>query len=140
MRFGESFGEACRFCGSTEIIVWPPSSAGNCAHCSEEAIAWDARLAQLADRRLMAARAAFVAAEAHKRAVGRRQRRAARRAAFDATVDLLARTGASVVTAATQRVRDVTSREARLVAATVQRARRSLMRALPARSDTAHNF
>src|SRR5678815_5668899 len=44
MRFGESFGEACRYCGCTQIIVSPPSSAGHCAQCSKEALAWDCLL------------------------------------------------------------------------------------------------
>jgi hypothetical protein len=82
MRFGESYGEACRFCGSTEIVVWPPSSAGNCAHCSDAVKAWDARAGQLADRRLALARAAFDAAEADRRVAERAERWAARRAAL----------------------------------------------------------
>ena len=82
MRFGESYGEACRFCGSTEIVVWPPSSAGNCAHCSDAVKAWGARADQLADRRLSLARAAFDAAEAERRIAERADRWAARRAAL----------------------------------------------------------
>src|SRR5215475_13571687 len=83
MRFGESFGEAWRLCGSTQIIVWPPSSAGNCAICSKEALAWDARLDQLAQRRLALARADFAAAEAERRAAERARRWAERRAAVE---------------------------------------------------------
>jgi len=133
MRFGESFGEACRFCGCTQIIVWPPSSAGHCAQCSKEALAWDARLDQLAARRLEHARAAFAAAEAEKRAAERVAVRAARHAA-------VASAGTSFAKAVAARLRSVQSGEARLAAAAMQRTRRLLARALPARSRTADNF
>jgi hypothetical protein len=137
MRFGESFGEACRFCGCTQIIVWPPSSAGHGAQCSKEALAWDARLDQLAARRLEHARAAFAAAEAEKRAAERVAVRAARRAARHAAV---ASAGTGFAKAVAARLRSVQSGEARLAAAAMQRTRRLLARALPARSRTADNF
>lgn len=133
MRFGESFGEPCRYCGSTQIIVWPPSSAGNCALCSEEAIAWDARLDQLAGRRLALAHAAFAAAETEKRAAERMVRRAARRAS-------LAEAGTGFAQAIATRLRSVQSGEARLAAAAMHRARRFLSRMVPVRSHTAHNY
>src|SRR5262249_44475715 len=107
MRFGESFGEACRFCGSTQIIVWPPSSAGNCAMCSEEAIAWDARLEQAAQRRLAVARAAFEAEEAERRAAERRRRWAAQRAALAQTGRDLARAGAMIAQFGAGRLRAI---------------------------------
>ncbi|HEY7608142.1 MAG TPA: hypothetical protein VIF14_02840, partial [Alphaproteobacteria bacterium] len=107
MRFGESFGEACRYCGSTQVIVWPPSSAGHCAMCSKEAIAWDARLGQIAERRLELARAAFAAAEAEKRAAERAARRAARRAA-------IAQAGAALADAIRSRLRAALTAETRL--------------------------
>ena len=114
MRFGESFGEPCRFCGSTQIIVWPPSSAGNCATCSKEAIAWDARLDQLAQRRLALSRAAFAAAEAERRAADRAERRVARRAA-------LAEAGTGLAKAIAARLRTAQFAEARLATAAMQR-------------------
>ena len=57
MRFAESHDEACRYCGSTRIVVWPPSSAGRCAGCSDEVRAHEARLDRLAERKLGLARA-----------------------------------------------------------------------------------
>jgi hypothetical protein len=56
---GESFGDACRHCGSTLIIVEPPSSSGRCAVCSHEAVAWAARRAEVARRRARARRRLF---------------------------------------------------------------------------------
>ena len=109
MRFGESFGEACRFCGSTQIIVWPPSSAGNCANCSKEALAWDARLDQLAQRRLEQASAAFAAAETEKRAVERAARRAAQRAS-------LAQAGSALAAGIGRHIRAAIMSESRVAA------------------------
>jgi hypothetical protein len=43
MQVGDSFGDACRHCGSTLIIIAPPSSAGRCAICSPKAKAWGER-------------------------------------------------------------------------------------------------
>jgi hypothetical protein len=83
MRFGESFGEACRYCGSTEIIVSPPSSAGNCAVCSDEVLAWTARREQLTARRGELAHLAFRDALAARNAAERARRWAARRAAVE---------------------------------------------------------
>lgn len=51
MRFAESYGDGCRYCGSTQIIVWPLSAAGSCAVCSSEANAWATRRDELARRR-----------------------------------------------------------------------------------------
>lgn len=82
MRFAESHDEACRYCGSTRIVVWPPSSAGRCAGCSDEVRAHEARLDRLAERKLAVARAAFAAAEAERQAAERLRRRAERRAAL----------------------------------------------------------
>lgn len=82
MRFAETHDEACRYCGSTQIVVWPPSSAGQCAGCSEEVRAYEARLDRLAERKLAVARAAFAAAEAEKCAADRLRLRAERRAAL----------------------------------------------------------
>lgn len=50
MRFGDSFGDACRYCGATTIIVEPACSGGRCAVCSNEAIEWNARVADTARR------------------------------------------------------------------------------------------
>jgi hypothetical protein len=130
MRFGESFGEACRFCGSTQIIVWPPSSAGNCAACSKEALAWDARLDQLAQRRLEQARAAFAAAEAEKRAAERMALRDARRAAIADAI-------ASSRAAAAGRLRGAYLRQSHALARLLLRARRFARSSLQTRSDSA---
>ncbi len=111
MRFAESHDEACRYCGSTRIVVWPPSSAGQCAGCSDEVREYEARLDRLAERKLALARAAFAAAEAERRAAERLRLRAERRAAL---IDG-ARTGARRIQAA-------------------------LLKALPQRSRTAHNY
>jgi hypothetical protein len=140
MRFGESYGEACRFCGSTQIVVWPPSSAGNCALCSEEVQAWEARLDQIAERRLAVARAAFVAAEAEKRTAARAQRWAARRAALVDGVQQMARASLSLPGAGAKRVSALYRREMKALTGSMQRGRRALLRDLPARSDTAHNY
>ena len=82
MRFAESHDEACRYCGSTQIVIWPPSSAGQCAGCSEEVRVYEARLDRLAERKLAVARAAFAASEAERRAAERLRLRAERRAAL----------------------------------------------------------
>ncbi len=111
MRFAESHDEACRYCGSTQFVIWPPSSAGQCAGCSEEVRAYEARLDRLAERKLALARAAFSAAEAERRAAERLRLRAERRAAL--------------IKAGRARVR-------RLHAA--------LLKALPGRTRTAHNY
>lgn len=111
MRFAESHDEACRYCGSTRIVVWPPSSAGRCAGCSDEVRAYEARLDRLAERRLGLARTAFAAAAAEKRAAERARARAARRVAL------------------------LEAGRARL-----RRLHAALLKALPHRSRTAHNF
>jgi len=80
MRFGEGYGEACRFCGSTEIIVSPPSSAGNCAHCSDEAKAWTARQERLADHQAAMARVLIADADEKRRVAETARRWANRRA------------------------------------------------------------
>jgi hypothetical protein len=140
MRFGDSYGEACRFCGSTQIVVWPPSSSGNCAVCSDEVQAWEARRDQVAGRHLARARAAFDAAEAQRRSAARAHRRAARRAAFAEGIRQVARASLALPGAGARRVGALYRRELRALAASVQRTRRSLVRSLPARSDTAHNY
>lgn len=43
MQIGDSFGDACRHCGSTLIIIAPPSSSGRCGVCSPQANAWGER-------------------------------------------------------------------------------------------------
>ena len=111
MRFAESHDEACRYCGSTRIVVWPPSSAGQCAVCSDEVRAYEARLDQLALRKLALARAAFAAAETEKRAAERQHLRAERRAA-------LLEAGR----------------------AGLKRLQGTLLKVLPQRSRTAHNY
>jgi hypothetical protein len=55
MQIGDSFGDACRHCGSTLIIIAPPSSSGRCAVCSPEAKAWGERDAERRLRRLRTA-------------------------------------------------------------------------------------
>jgi hypothetical protein len=122
MRFGESYGEACRNCGSTQIVVWPPSSAGHCAQCSDVVHAYTARLDRLAERKLALAREAYYAAEAEKRAAERAERKQARRAA-------VAEAGRSLV-----------QRCAALGNSGLRRAQATLQRALPHRSRTAHNY
>jgi len=82
MRFGECYGEACRFCGSTQIIVSPPSSAGNCAECSEEAKAWTARQERLAEHQAAMARTLIEDAAEKRRAEESTRRWADRRAAI----------------------------------------------------------
>ena len=106
MRFAESHDEACRYCGSTQIVVWPPSSAGQCAGCSEDVRTYEARLDRLAERKLALARAAFAAAEAERRAAERVRLRAERRAA----VVLAAR---SIFSGAALRLRRLQSSPAR---------------------------
>lgn len=122
MRFGESHDEACRYCGSTQIVVWPPSSAGQCAVCSDDVRAHEARLDQLAERKLARARAAFAAAEAERRSAERVRLRAERRAA-------LAEAGRAVV-----------QRGATIGGSGLKRLHGALLRALPQRSRTAHNY
>ena len=80
MRFGEGYGDACRFCGSTEIIVSPPSSAGNCAHCSEEAKAWAGRQERLAEHQAAMARVLIAEADEKRQAAETARRWADRRA------------------------------------------------------------
>jgi hypothetical protein len=58
VQIGDSFGDACRHCGSTLIIIAPPSSSGRCAVCSPEAHAWVERLKDGARRRTATLRAA----------------------------------------------------------------------------------
>jgi hypothetical protein len=122
MRFGESHDEACRYCGSTQIVVWPPSSAGQCAVCSDEVRAHEARLDQLAERKLALARAAYAAAEAEKRAAERLRQRAERRAAVAEAGRALVQRGAMIGSNGLKRLQG------------------ALLRALPARSRTAHNY
>ena len=139
MRFGESFGEACRNCGSTEIVVWPPSSAGHCAMCSEAVQAWKARTDQLAERKLALARAAYFAAEAEKHAAERAERWAAQRVAAANAGRALAQRGVVLGTAGLKRLTAVSLRETRALFAAASRARR-MLRAPPIRSRTAHNY
>lgn len=80
MRIGDSFGEACRNCGSTQIIVAPPSSSGRCAVCSHEAVAWAVRLEHTARRQQAMEQRAMLAAAAEARALDRAERAAHRRA------------------------------------------------------------
>lgn len=54
VQIGDSYGDACRHCGSTLIIIAPPSSSGRCAVCSPEAHAWVDRLKDSARRRVVA--------------------------------------------------------------------------------------
>jgi len=82
MRVGESFGEACRCCGSTLIIIAPPSSSGHCAVCSHEAAGWAQRLVATAERRRAAQQRALLATAAEAHARQRAERLAARRAAI----------------------------------------------------------
>jgi hypothetical protein len=97
MQFGESFGEDCRFCGSTKIIVSPPSSAGNCAQCSEEAKAWVNRQALLAEHQAAMARVLIDGAAEKRRAAERMRRWSDRRASVaDACSALLRGTVALV--------------------------------------------
>lgn len=100
MRVGESFGEACRYCGSTQIIVWPPSSEGNCGMCSDEISAWAARLDQLAQRSLEETRAALFAAEAQKRSAEPARRRAGGHTALVQLCRALAQSGMALAAAA----------------------------------------
>lgn len=58
VQIGDSYGDACRHCGSTLIIIAPPSSSGRCAVCSPEAHAWVERLKDTARRRTAMLRAA----------------------------------------------------------------------------------
>jgi hypothetical protein len=122
MRFAESHDEACRYCGSTQIVVWPPSSAGRCAMCSDEVRAYEARLDQLAERKLALARAAFTAAEAEKRVAERLRLRAERRAALIGAGRALVQRGATIGGAGFRRLHG------------------TLQKALPQRSRTAHNY
>jgi hypothetical protein len=55
IQIGDSYGDACRHCGSTLIIIAPPSSSGRCAICSHEAVAWIERHNENARRRAAAA-------------------------------------------------------------------------------------
>jgi hypothetical protein len=57
VQIGDSYGDACHHCGSTLIIIAPPSSSGRCAVCSPEAHAWVERLKDTARRRAVAAHA-----------------------------------------------------------------------------------
>jgi hypothetical protein len=58
VQIGDSYGDACRHCGSTLIIIAPPSASGRCAVCSPEAHAWVGRLKDAARRRTATLRAA----------------------------------------------------------------------------------
>ena len=85
MRIGASYGESCRYCGSTEIILEPASSSGHCAVCSHEAVAWAARSGETVDRYALAARAETAAAATHAQTAARAARhRAAARTAVQA--------------------------------------------------------
>ncbi len=53
VRIGDSYGDACRHCGSTLIIIAPPSSSGRCAVCSPVAHDWVERLKNAARRRAL---------------------------------------------------------------------------------------
>jgi len=106
MRIGDSFGEACRNCGSTLIIVAPPSSSGRCAVCSHEAVAWAARLEHTSRRNQEMARLAALAAAAEARSAARAQLWAERRAA-------VTRAGAQARAAATSFVREMQFRVGR---------------------------
>ena len=99
MHIGDSFGEACRNCGSTQIIVHPPSSSGRCAICSHEAVAWAVRLDQTARRQQAIEQQAMLAAAAEARAAQRAQRWSERRA-------VIARAGAQLRMAASGFVRE----------------------------------
>ncbi len=81
MRIGASYGESCRYCGSTEIIVEPASSSGHCALCSHEAAAWTARADGTVDRYAAAARSDAAAIAADARHTAEAARTAARRSA-----------------------------------------------------------
>lgn len=73
MQFGDSFGEPCRRCGTTAIIVAPACAAGRCAACSHEVAEWKQRRREdLARRETLAA----AAAEAVERDVAELRRRA----------------------------------------------------------------
>lgn len=54
VQIGDSYGDSCRHCGSTLIIIAPPSASGRCAVCSLEAHAWVERLKDTARRRATA--------------------------------------------------------------------------------------
>lgn len=58
VQIGDSYGDACRHCGSTLIIIAPPSSSGRCAVCSPEAHAWVERLKNTVRRGTATLRAA----------------------------------------------------------------------------------
>lgn len=58
VQIGDGYGEPCRHCGSTLIIIAPPSSSGRCAVCSPEARAWVERLRNTVRRPTTALRAA----------------------------------------------------------------------------------
>ncbi len=103
MHFGESYGEPCRFCGSTMIIVSPPSSAGNCAQCSREAKAWAHRQDLLAEHQAAMARVLIDDAAEARRAAERMRHWAERRASVaDACGALLRGTAAALVGAVTR--------------------------------------
>lgn len=106
MRIGESFGEACRNCGSTQIIVAPPSSSGHCAVCSHEAVAWAARLELTSRRNQQMARIAALTAAAEARSAARTRFWAERRAA-------VVRAGAQARVAAASFVREMQLRGGR---------------------------
>ena len=106
MRIGESFGEACRKCGSTQIIIDPPSSSGRCAVCSHEAVDWAMRLEHAARRQRAIEQRAMLAAAVEARAAQRAQRWSERRAA-------VARTGAQLRGAASSLMREVQLRGGR---------------------------
>lgn len=55
IQIGDSYGDACRNCGSTLIIIAPPSASGQCAVCSHAAHDWVDRMKQTARRRVAAA-------------------------------------------------------------------------------------
>jgi hypothetical protein len=51
MQIVESFGDPCRYCGSTQVIAVPTQFAGACGRCSRDGLVerrWAMRVAQAA--------------------------------------------------------------------------------------------
>ncbi len=88
MHIGASYGDSCRYCGSTEIILEPASSSGRCALCSHEAAAWAVRSSDTVDRYAAAARTETAILTAEARRIERAALAAERR---DTLVDKAAR-------------------------------------------------
>lgn len=103
MRFGEGFGDACRFCGSTKIIVSPPSSAGHCAQCSEEAKTWATRQERLIEHQAAMARTLVADADEKRRAAETARRWADRRGAIIDSCNAMLRGTASALAGAVMR-------------------------------------